>query len=204
MWGQEKHIDFHLKHQSKYSGYIPRNPMAPPVTQPLYTAFFQSDLPLCCKSKNRYKVTHKTINKIYLHCNRLDEWAVLFCFVQSSTHTVSLKIKTAASSWAPEGAIRPFWGKWQNHTNYHEVQSQTIIMVYWCYDNNNMGIIIFLFWAWSQMIYEALLDYLCVLFVYNKSRYNTALKSIWTHNNFEQLIKGDTHRSKGGSYQFPC
>lgn len=25
--------------------------MAPPVTQPLYTAFFQSDLPLCCKWK---------------------------------------------------------------------------------------------------------------------------------------------------------
>lgn len=35
----------------KYS-CIPRNPMAPPVTQPLYTAFFQSDFPLCCKIKN--------------------------------------------------------------------------------------------------------------------------------------------------------
>lgn len=35
----------------KPTGYIPRNPMAPPVTQPLYTAFFQSDFPLCCKSK---------------------------------------------------------------------------------------------------------------------------------------------------------
>lgn len=31
------------------AAYIPRKPMAPPVTQPLYTAFFQSDLPLCCK-----------------------------------------------------------------------------------------------------------------------------------------------------------
>lgn len=30
------------------AGHIPRNPMAPPVTQPLYTAFFQSETPLCC------------------------------------------------------------------------------------------------------------------------------------------------------------
>lgn len=173
MWGQEKHIDFNLKHRSKYSGYIPRNPMAPPVTQPLYTAFFQSDTPLCCKSKNRYKVTHKTINKIDLHCNRLDEWAVLFCFASHilcrAPHTPSVWKSKQPSSWAPEGAIRPFWGKWQNHTNYHEVQSQTIIMVYWWYYNNNMGIVIFIFWVWSQRIFEALLDYLCVLFVYMKA-----------------------------------
>lgn len=49
MWGQEKHPPSSLKHLSKYS--LPRNPMAPPVTQPLYTAFFQSDLPLCWKLK---------------------------------------------------------------------------------------------------------------------------------------------------------
>lgn len=38
----------------KGGGYLPQRPMAPPVTQPLYTAFFQSDFPLCCKA-NRCK-----------------------------------------------------------------------------------------------------------------------------------------------------